>query len=88
MRRTTVAVLLVMMVLVGAAVSAQESEDVSSVEVEHLVGPLYMMTCDGRAATVASIGEDGVLLVDTGFTRTAEDQQPGTAGNLPEAGQT
>jgi glyoxylase-like metal-dependent hydrolase (beta-lactamase superfamily II) len=54
--------------------TAQEVEPPSLVEVQHLAGPLYLMTCDGRAGTVASIGEDGVLLVDTGFARTAEDQ--------------
>ena len=74
MKRTVAVALFFLATVAGVQAVAQEVEPPSPVEVEHLVGPLYLMTCDGRAGTVASIGEDGVLLVDTGFTRTAEDQ--------------
>ena len=74
MRATSLVVLCVVVTMTGGPACGQADDPAPLVEVVHLAGPLYLMTCDGRAGTVASIGEDGVLLVDTGFTRTAEDQ--------------
>jgi len=42
------------------------------VEVSHFGGNLYQLRCNGNVGVVASIGEDGTLLVDTGYPATAE----------------
>jgi glyoxylase-like metal-dependent hydrolase (beta-lactamase superfamily II) len=62
---------LVCTLLVVGPVFAQEAEPPPLVEVSHIAGPLYQLLCDGTAGMVASVGEDGVLLVDTGYARTA-----------------
>jgi len=36
----------------------------------HLIGPLHLLLCNGSVGVVASIGEDGTLLVDTGYAST------------------
>lgn len=38
----------------------------------HLAGPLHAFRCAGQVHAVASVGDDGVLLVDTGYGATAE----------------
>jgi len=55
---------------VGAA-AAQESDAPPPVEVSQLKDNLYYLRCNGNVGVVASIGEDGTLLVDTGYTATA-----------------
>ncbi len=55
---------------VGAAV-AQEPGQPPPVEVTHLGGNLHQLRCNGDVGVVASIGEDGTLLVDTGYAATA-----------------
>lgn len=51
---------------------AQDAEAPPPVEVRHLTGPLHLLVCNGNATVVASVGKDGVLLVDTGYAFTAE----------------
>ena len=58
-------------IVLGANVAAQEAEQPPPVEVSHITGPLYELLCNGRAGVIASIGDDGILLVDTGFAGTA-----------------
>ena len=53
-----------------ATASAQQDE--APVVATHLEGPLHVLTCNGNAQMIASIGEDGTLLVDTGYAATAE----------------
>lgn len=54
----------------GAA--AQGPAQPPPVEVSHFGGNLYQLRCNGNVGVVASIGEDGTLLVDTGYPATAE----------------
>jgi glyoxylase-like metal-dependent hydrolase (beta-lactamase superfamily II) len=65
--------LLVLALLVVPS-AAQDAEPPPPVEVSPLVGPLHRLQCNGPlgVAMVASVGEDGVLLVDTGYTGTAD----------------
>ena len=58
--------------LLNAGLATAASADRPVVEVSHLVGPLHALLCAGQAYTVASIGDDGTLLVDTGYPNTAE----------------
>lgn len=63
----------------------QDSEAPPPVETSHLTGPLHQLRCNGNVDVVASVGEDGILLVDTGFAGTAEALQAalGKLGKLP-----
>jgi glyoxylase-like metal-dependent hydrolase (beta-lactamase superfamily II) len=49
---------------------AQDLEQPPPVEVSHLSGNLYQLRCNGNVGVIASIGEDGTLLVDTGYAAT------------------
>jgi glyoxylase-like metal-dependent hydrolase (beta-lactamase superfamily II) len=59
---------------------AQDTEGPPPVEVSPLTGPLHLLVCNANAAVVASVGEDGVLLVDTGYAFTAEALREAVAG--------
>jgi len=59
-------------VFFSTPVAAQEDEPPPPVEVSHLSGPLHLLRCNGNVAAVASVGDDGILLVDTGYNATAE----------------
>jgi glyoxylase-like metal-dependent hydrolase (beta-lactamase superfamily II) len=50
---------------------AQQSQNINGVEVMHLKGPIFVFSAGGANVT-ASIGPDGVLLVDTGPAETAD----------------
>src|SRR5437867_3756368 len=50
---------------------AQQSQNIGGVEVLHVKGPIFMFTTGGANIT-ASIGPDGVLLVDTGPAETGD----------------
>jgi hypothetical protein len=68
------AISLVAVVCAGLAVIeqsayAQQSQNFNGVEVIHVRGPIFMFSTGGANVT-ASIGPDGVLLVDTGPTET------------------
>ncbi|MCP4902226.1 MAG: MBL fold metallo-hydrolase [bacterium] len=54
---------------VGLAAAQHESAPVVA---RHLVGPLHILKCNDNAQVLASIGEDGTLLVDTGYPQTAD----------------
>ena len=64
-------VLLVFSSLVAVGASAQDVEPPPPVEVSHISGSLHQLRCNGNVGIVASIGEDGTLLVDTGYGATA-----------------
>ena len=64
-RRFKVTVLLAAIVFLAQFASAQQNSGNDNVEVLHLKGPVYMIAAGGSNIT-ASIGPDGVLLVDTG----------------------
>jgi glyoxylase-like metal-dependent hydrolase (beta-lactamase superfamily II) len=55
---------------------AQDADQPPPVEVSHITGNLYQLRCNGNVGVIASIGEDGTLLVDTGY--------PGTAGAVSD----
>lgn len=65
-------VLLALTSVIAVNVAAQETNQPLPVEVIHITDNLHELRCDGRAGAIASIGEGGTLLVDTGFARTAE----------------
>jgi glyoxylase-like metal-dependent hydrolase (beta-lactamase superfamily II) len=71
-----VKVLCVTLVLLAAvAVQAQQAEDADPVQVEQLTAGLYRIqetAIFGVVNMVASVGEDGILLVDTGVRQNAE----------------
>jgi cyclase len=71
MKTRSLLVACVVTVVVAVGATAQEADQPPPVEVIHITDNLYEMRCDGRAGVIASIGEDGTLLVDTGFARTA-----------------
>ena len=52
-------------------VAGQEGEP-PPVEVGSLGGPLHLLQCNGNVHVVASVGPDGILLVDTGYEATAD----------------
>jgi cyclase len=56
--------------IAGGAV-AQNLNGAFPVEVTHISGDFYQLRCNGDVGVVASIGEDGTLLVDTGYAATA-----------------
>lgn len=60
--------ILLMLLLAGMAYGQQRKDDV---EVLHVRGPVYMIAAGGGNIT-ASIGPDGVLLVDTGTAEMSE----------------
>jgi glyoxylase-like metal-dependent hydrolase (beta-lactamase superfamily II) len=45
----------------------------------HITGALHQLQCNGNVGVIASIGEDGTLLVDTGYAGTAEAVQEALA---------
>jgi cyclase len=55
----------------GQRAYGQQSQNIGGVEVMHVKGPIFMFTAGGSNVT-ASIGPDGVLLVDTGPAETAD----------------
>jgi len=66
---------LALIVLCGSlapGVLAQEEAPPPPVEVTHITGNLHKLVCNGNVAIIASVGEDGVLLVDSGYAATAE----------------
>ena len=64
-------VLLCLTVLLASPVAAQDGDPPPPVEVSHLTGPLHLLRCNGNVAMVASVGADGIMLVDTGYNGTA-----------------
>lgn len=64
-------VLLALLLAITTAAIAQDAEAPPPVEVSHIVGPLHQLRCNGNVGVIASIGEDGTLLVDTGYVATA-----------------
>jgi glyoxylase-like metal-dependent hydrolase (beta-lactamase superfamily II) len=72
MRKLTALSLVAGLFLATPLLRSQEAESIPDVSIEPLGGPLHLVTCLGRARGIASIGPDGILLVDTGFGRTAE----------------
>jgi glyoxylase-like metal-dependent hydrolase (beta-lactamase superfamily II) len=72
MRKLTALSLVAGLFLATLPLRSQEAEAIPDVSLEALGGNLHLFTCLGRARGIASIGPDGVLLVDTGFDRTAE----------------
>lgn len=57
--------------VIGQSAYGQQSQNFNGVEVIHVRGPIFMFSTGGANVT-ASIGPDGVLLVDTGPTETAD----------------
>ena len=64
--------LLVCVLVLTTSAFAQDTGQPPPVELSHLEGNLYQLRCDGNVGVIASVGEDGILLVDTGYARTAE----------------
>jgi glyoxylase-like metal-dependent hydrolase (beta-lactamase superfamily II) len=71
MKTRAVLWLLVSGIFFASPVGAQEAEPTPPVVSEHLAGPLHLLTVNENAGIIASIGDDGTLLVDTAFAATA-----------------
>ena len=64
-------VVFVLTIFIVAGATAQEANQPPPVEVSHLTGNLHQLRCNGNVGVIASIGDDGTLLVDTGYAGTA-----------------
>ena len=64
-------VFLVLTSVISVWATAQDIGQPPPVEVSHITGSLHQLRCNGNVGVVASIGEDGTLLVDTGYAATA-----------------
>jgi glyoxylase-like metal-dependent hydrolase (beta-lactamase superfamily II) len=60
------------LVMTCAVAGSQQDEPQAPVTSEPLTGTLHRITCLDNVHSVASIGSDGVLLVDTCYDRTAD----------------
>lgn len=58
--------------LVAANATAQDQPPSVTVEITRLSDSLHLLRCSNNTQLVASVGPDGVLLVDTGYAATAE----------------
>jgi len=68
-------VFLVLTSVISVWATAQDIDQPPPVEVSHITGSLHQLRCNGNVGVVASIGEDGTLLVDTGYAATASAVQ-------------
>ncbi len=68
-------VLLVFTSAITLRATAQNIDQPPPVEASHITGTLHQLQCNGNVGVVASIGEDGTLLVDTGYAATASAVQ-------------
>jgi glyoxylase-like metal-dependent hydrolase (beta-lactamase superfamily II) len=64
-------VVFVLTIYIVAGATAQEANQPPPVEVSHITGNLHQLRCNGNVGVIASIGDDGTLLVDTGYAGTA-----------------
>jgi len=71
MKTRSLLVIFVLTIVIVAGATAQEADQPPPVEVSHLTGNLHQLRCNGNVGVIASIGEDGTLLVDTGYAGTA-----------------
>src|SRR5262245_13421804 len=80
MRKTIVIVLFLAIARWAGVSFAQQRTPAGEIEVLHVRGPIYMLAGAGSNITV-SVGEDGVLLVDTGLPEMT-DKVLATVRNL------
>jgi len=64
-------VMFVLILLIVVNASAQEAEPPPPVQVSDISGNLHQLRCNDNVGVIASIGDDGTLLVDTGYAGTA-----------------
>jgi cyclase len=60
---------LLMLMVVAAANHVRSSSLREAIKIRHLCGPLYFVQTEEGANLAASVGKDGVLLIDTGWER-------------------
>jgi glyoxylase-like metal-dependent hydrolase (beta-lactamase superfamily II) len=72
MKRMLVVTVTLGFLMTGSIASSQQDDARSAVTVEPLTGSLHKITCLDNVHAVVSVGNDGVLLVDTCYGRTAE----------------
>ena len=75
MKPRSLLVLLVFTSAITVRATAQDIDQPPPVEASHITGTLHQLQCNGNVGVVASIGEDGTLLVDTGYAATASALQ-------------
>lgn len=63
--------ILVLTSVIVAGAGAQEADQPPPVEVSHIAGNLHQLRCNENVGVIASIADDGTLLVDTGYAGTA-----------------
>jgi cyclase len=71
MRNRSSLAFLVLASIIAVHVAAQEDDPQPPVVASHITGSLYQLRCNDDVGVFASIGEDGTLLVDTGYAATA-----------------
>jgi len=64
-------VVFVLTIVFVAGATAQEADQPPPVEASQITGNLHKLRCNGNVGVIASIGDDGTLLVDTGYAGTA-----------------
>lgn len=80
----TFSILTGLVMTLAASLCAAQAEDAPKVTVTPIKGPLYML--DGSGGNlVASIGDDGVLLIDADYAPWAEAHAAAIAGIDPDA---
>ena len=75
MKQGSLCLLLVVLSALLAPLTFAQEETPQPVEVTHITGNLHKLYVNGQAAVIASIGEDGLLLVDTGYAFTTDAVQ-------------
>ena len=75
MKQGFLCLLLVVLSTLLAPLTFAQGETPQPVEVTHITGNLHKLYVNGQAAVIASIGEDGLLLVDTGYAFTTDAVQ-------------
>lgn len=75
MNRRSLKVLLLLCALVVRWAAAQEADGPPPIEVSRISPTLHQLICNGTVGVIAFTGEDGTLLVDTGYAATAEALQ-------------
>lgn len=84
--RRELSVVVVLAGLIVPLTAAQDAAPPPPVVASPTTGPLHVLQCNGNVRAVASIGEDGTLLVDTGYGATADEVREALAelgGDLP-----
>jgi len=71
MKTRSLLVACVLTIVIVAGATALEADQPPPVEISKISRSLHQLRCNGNVGVIASIGDDGTLLVDTGYAGTA-----------------